>query len=50
MSTDNQIMKFKEAGVHLLFHDHLVIDGVKIFASSYTVIPPYYQTAFQITQ
>lgn len=49
MSTENQIMKFKEAGIHLLFHDYLEIGGVRIFGSSYTVIPPYYQTAFQIT-
>lgn len=48
MKREKQIQRLKDAGALYLDHDYVEIDGVRIFASSYTPKPFYAETAFQI--
>lgn len=41
MKRDKQIQRLKDAGALYLDHDYVEIDGVRIFASSYTPKPFY---------
>ena len=45
-----QVQRLKEVCVTYLEHDYAEVGGVKLFASSYTVMPPYWNTAFQIEE
>lgn len=48
MTRQKQLERLKEAGATYLEHDYAEVGGVRLFASAYTVMPPYWSTAFQI--
>ena len=50
LNWENQIKKLKEVNCSVIEHDEIDLMGLKIFASSYTLTPPYGKTAFQIEE
>lgn len=50
MSRESQLARLAEAGATYLEHDLVELGGVRVFASAYTQIPPYWFTAFQVSE